>query len=231
MLKIWYNKYVRNSCIFLVNYLCIGGYTMKKIQQTENTVGTTDSLSFEMELNNFIEKAIKEGYSTRQATEYAKKFIRENWYNHVNLPEENAAEKTFRAKAQAFFEVNYENFDDYCKGKVFAHWSWPKLENDLGTELKKRLIYEMAGGMYKGFEMETLDKSELRRDFIERVKKLIPEVKKYHAIYFDIMLDALLEYAKQYECPKECDEFLDQFELQNYYDFYLCKFIWIIENV
>lgn len=204
---------------------------MRKIQQTNVTTSTNpDSSPIEIELNSFIEKAIKEGYSIYQAAAYASEFVKANWYKHVELPEENEEKKEFREKAKKFLDATYEQFDSWCSERSFCQWSWKILENDLGSKIKKRLIYEVAGSLYKGFEMETLDKRELRIYVLERVKKLIPEIKKAHSRCFNIVLSALLEYAWQQDCPEACEEFLNQFEILHSYDRDLCKFVWMVEN-
>lgn len=210
---------------------------MKKKQQiVERPSRITDSLSLEMELNNFIDKAIKEGYSLGQATKYVTQFVSNNWHNYLEIPEENADETAFRAKVQAFFDTNYEKFADYCKLHV-NDWYWAKVGDNarIREELKKRFIYEVAGSMYKGFEMDTLDEKELKEYVIKRVKKLIPEIKKGHVMLFNVTVYGLLRYAELYGCPEERENefkaFLSQFELQSSYDRKLCKFIWMIENL
>lgn len=118
---------------------------MRKIQQTQDTIDiNTDSLSIETELNNFIEMAIKNGYTLEEAVRYVKKFIKDNWVDHLKLPEENETERIFREKAKKFLDANYEKFDSWCDGR-FNNYCWSKIESENRQELKKRFIYDVAG--------------------------------------------------------------------------------------
>lgn len=203
-----------------------------KLQTLETkTTEETNSLPFESELNSFIEKAKEHGVTKTQAINYLRKY----WDSSLvclQLPEENEAERKFREKVKKFMDAKYEEFDSFAYKYSFPYngsWHWSKLDKATDTETKRGFIYEVAGSIYKAFEMDSFDREQLKKITLERTKFLFPNLKGQVRLFY-LVLSELLGYAGHYKVDKKCDSFLEQFELETYYDICVCKFVWLVEN-
>lgn len=205
---------------------------MKNNQQAKNknTRKTTKNLPYEKELISFIRSAQKKGRTKAEVlkvfNEYWKKIEMENY-----SLEENEEEKAFREKVKIFLDEKYEEFDQYAYKCIDTDmlYSWKRI-SEKNPEEKKEFVYELAGSIYKGFEMGIVDRKELKRLTTERTKILFPNVKS-HAIYFDSTLRKFLNFVDNYVSDnEECQAFIHKFELSTRLDICVYQFVWLVEN-
>jgi len=144
------------------------------------------------------------------------------------LPEESEEQKKFREDVTRFFNKKYEEFDAFAsKQKVYYNnCSWLKVDV---IDYKREFIIEVAGSIYKAFEMDFFDSDKLKKMTVERTRILFPE-ERAHVTLFNLILDGIFKYVAAYETSDECDKFLEKFEMEHPNDKYVCKFVWIIQN-
>lgn len=187
-----------------------------------------------VEFISFIEKAKENGWKKQQLIRY----LNEYWKDvnvKVELPEESEEQKEFRKKVQYFFDLHYAEFEKYASQDdtcllMYSNWyKWEKIK-PIEHTVRKELVCEIAGSIYKGFEMEHADKTQIKKKTIERTRAIFPSITT-HSLLFDVVFSRLLGYSRNVvKGNEECKEFLNKFELKSPCDKLVCKFIWLIEN-
>lgn len=205
---------------------------MKEKQQTKKEITTeTNSLPFEKELLSLTKAARTNGYSQNQIIN----LLKQCWNNNLpDLPVETEDEIAFREKVARFMQSKYEEFDKYSYEHHFRGqpWNWGKVD-DLTSEIKRKFIYEVCCTIYKGFKMDTFERTVLKKVNVERTKILFPDVKG-HVLLYNLILNQLLGYVYHYEVEEgkkdELEKYLSKFELQGKDDYEVVKFVWLVEN-
>ena len=205
---------------------------MKSNQQTKSkkSANNIPQIPFEEELISLIKKARESEYTKGRTIKYLNQYWNDIDLENFTLKESKNAKK-FREKVKIFLDSKYDEFDQFAYTCIDTdlRYSWKTMEKKDGA-VKKDLIYEVAGSIYKAFEMGYVDKKELKKYTVQRTKILIPTVKA-HATYFESIFSKLLKFIKKYACENEiCSMDINEFKKVTTLNPLVFQFVWIIEN-
>lgn len=200
------------------------------LRKSTEIISTSDHSFLEQELTSFVREAKREGLSKSQVIQA----INGIWTNcFVHLPEENDDERTFRNLAEKHVNANYEKilefFSEYDHSYFRQKTGNRSLIEQVPEEALKAFMIEVAVSIYKIYETDTYEKSELKK-----IRKMIVPYFydfKTPMSAFDILFAGLLKYAQaKTRKVDECKEFLSSFKLVKPTDEKICRFVWLVEN-